>query len=298
MAMDQQGETLEFFRRFAAEWRRRAGGGEPRKINVIRQRNGYVLEVARRRGGVRAFLDVGCGSGELVCDVAALGARAEGVDFAPEMVELGRGLARERGLDNAMFACASVFDHEPADRPIDLLSANGFIEYVSRAELLRFLDRVRGWMAPGGSLVAGSRNRLFNLFSLNDYTRLEAANGAVGPMLQEALAIAGAGTWADAVAALRACASALPEVDAHPLTGVEVATRHQYTPAELVARCEGSGFEVVELRPIHYHAAPPAFARRHPEVHVAAAELFQESAALEPALLPFSSSFMVHAVAR
>lgn len=298
MKTEQQDQTLEFFRRFAAEWRRRAEGGEARKVNVIRQRNGYVLEVARRRGDVRSFLDVGCGSGELVCEAAVFLPRAEGVDFAPEMVELGRGLARARGLGNAEFACASVFDHEPRHLPLDLVSANGFIEYVSRAELLRFLDRVRAWMAPGGSLVVGSRNRLFNLFSLNDYTRLEAANGAVGPMLEEALAVAGAGTWADAVAALRACASVLPEVDAHPLTGVEVATRHQYTPAELVARCEGAGFEAVELRPIHYHAAPPAYARRHPEVHVATAELFQESAAGEPALLPFSSSFMVHAVAR
>jgi 2-polyprenyl-3-methyl-5-hydroxy-6-metoxy-1,4-benzoquinol methylase len=286
MKSDQQGQTLEFFRRFAAEWRRRAEGAEPRKVNVIRQRNGYVLEVARRKGGVRFFLDVGCGSGELVCDVAALGAgRAEGVDFSPEMVDLGWGLARERGLGKVAFACASVFDHEPAHHPLDLVSANGFIEYISRAEPLRFLARVRSWMAPGGSLVVGSRNRLFNLFSLNDYTRLEAANGAVGAMLEEALAIAGAATWADAVAALRGCTSALPEVDSHPLTGVDVATRHQYTPAELVARCEGSGFEVVKLRPIHYHAAPPVFARRHPEVHMAAAELCQESAAGEPALL-------------
>lgn len=298
MKTDQQDQALEFFRRFAAEWRRRAEGREPLKVNVIRQRNDYVLEVIRRREDVRRFLDIGCGSGELVCDVAALGIQAEGVDFAPEMVELGRGLARQRRLENAVFACASVFDHEPADRPLDVVSANGFIEYVSREELLGFLARARSWLAPGGSLVMGSRNRLFNLFSLNDYTRLEARNGTLGLMLEEALGIAGAETWADAIAALRAGTAALPEVDSHPVTGVEVATRHQYTPAELVARCEGSGFEVVELRPIHYHAGPPAFARRHREVHVATAELFQENAADEPALLPFSSSFMVHAVAR
>jgi 2-polyprenyl-3-methyl-5-hydroxy-6-metoxy-1,4-benzoquinol methylase len=298
MRTEQQDQALEFFRRFASDWRQRAEGGELRKANVIRQRNEYVLEVARRRDGIGRFLDVGCGTGELVCDMAALGCRAEGVDFAEEMIELGRGLARERELPDARFTCASVFDHEPEELPLDLIAANGFIEYVSRGELLEFLARARPWLAPGGSLVFGSRNRLFNLFSLNEYTRLEVRSGALGPMLAEALEIAGAGTWEKAIAGLRAGAADLPEVDLHPMTGVEVATRHQYTPAELVACCEGSGFEVVELRPIHYHAAPPGFARRHPEVHVATAALMQEHARDEPALLPFSSAFMVHAVAR
>ncbi|HYN20131.1 MAG TPA: methyltransferase domain-containing protein [Thermoanaerobaculia bacterium] len=298
MKTEQQEQALEFFRRFASDWRRRAEGGELWKVNVIRQRNEYVLEVVRRKGDVRRFLDVGCGSGELVCDVAALGASAEGVDFAPEMVELGRNLAQQRKLESARFACASVFDYEPEGRPLDLIAANGFIEYFSRSELLELLSRMRSWLAPGGSLVVGSRNRLFNLFSLNDYSRLERRSGALEPLLGEAIEIAGAETWANALDALRRCKALLPEVGSHPITGVEVATRHQYTPAELVARCENANFEVVELRPIHYHAAPPGFARRHPEIHVATAELFQENAAGEPALLPFSSSFMVHAVAR
>jgi 2-polyprenyl-3-methyl-5-hydroxy-6-metoxy-1,4-benzoquinol methylase len=298
MKSEQQAQALEFFRRFASDWRRRAQGGEPRKVNVIRQRNEYVLEVARAHGNYRRCLDVGCGSGELVCDLAELGSRAEGVDFSPEMVELGRALAAERGLANARFVCASIFAHEPEELPFDLIAANGFIEYISRSELVDFLRRVRSWLAPGGALVLGSRNRLFNLFSLNDYTRLEVRSGALGMLLDEALAIAAAGTWTEALAGLRACPAALPAVDLHPVTGVEVATRHQYTPAELVAHCESLGFEVTELRPIHYHAAPPSFARHAPEVHVATSLLMQDHAAGEPSLLPFSSSFMVQAVAR
>lgn len=298
MSSEQQDQALEFFRRFAADWRLRAAGGEPRKFNIIRHRNDYVVEVARRRGDIRRFLDVGCGSGELVCDMAAMGIGAEGVDFSPEMIDLGRVLARERGLSGATFSCASVFDHAPAERPLDLVSANGFIEYISRDQLLEFLAMVHAWLAPGGSLVLGSRNRLFNLFSLNEYTRLEVLSGALEPMLDEALAIAAAKTWAEAVVALRTRGSALPAVERHPLTGVEVATRHQYTPAELAALLEGAGYDTVELRPIHYHAAPPVFARAHPETHLATALLMQEHASSEPALLPFSSTFMVHAVKR
>lgn len=296
MSSEQQEQALEFFRKFAADWRRRAAGEEPRKFNIIHYRNDYVLEVARRKGNVRRYLDVGCGSGELVCEMAALGISAEGVDFSPEMIDLGRALARERNLSGATFLCVSVFDHTPAERPLDLVSANGFIEYISREQLLQFLTMAHDWLVPGGSLVIGSRNRLFNLFSLNDYTQMEVFGGTQESLLDEALAIAAAGTWGEAIAALRGRGAALSTMERHPLTGVEVSTRHQYTPAELVALLDGAGFDAVELRPIHYHAAPPVFARSHPETHVATALLMQEHAPEAPALLPFSSTFMVHGV--
>ena len=96
---------------------------------------------------------------------------------------------------------------------------------------------------------------------------------------------------------LRKRTAALPVVDHHPQTGIGVRTRHQFTPAELVNRVASHGFRAVELYPIHYHGVLPRYAKAHPEVHVAISNVIQEGARNQTALLPWSSSFMIHALA-
>ncbi len=52
------------------------------KFNVIQERNGFVLHVIENRSDTRSTLDVGCGTGDLVCDIARRGIAATGIDFA------------------------------------------------------------------------------------------------------------------------------------------------------------------------------------------------------------------------
>ena len=49
----------------------------------------------------------------------------------------------------------------------------------------------------------------------------------------------------------------LPQPEAHPETGIAVAVRYQYTPAELAMRARGAGFEPTAIYPVHYHPMPP-----------------------------------------
>lgn len=77
----QQIETLSFFDRVPLEWRRRAEGKLP-VVNVIAQRNACVHRVHAMLPEVESMLDIGCGTGELVLDMAASGVRATGIDFA------------------------------------------------------------------------------------------------------------------------------------------------------------------------------------------------------------------------
>jgi ubiquinone/menaquinone biosynthesis C-methylase UbiE len=74
-----------------------------------------ILALVLPQGPLDA-IDAGCGTGFLSLEMAALGHRVTGVDFAPSMLELARGKAAARGLavrfdeadaENLPFAAAS-----------------------------------------------------------------------------------------------------------------------------------------------------------------------------------------------
>jgi 2-polyprenyl-3-methyl-5-hydroxy-6-metoxy-1,4-benzoquinol methylase len=288
----QQEETLAFFRRIARQWRSSAEGRDQHTVNVIKQRNDYVVEVARANSMVSSALDLGCGTGELVCDLARMGVTAVGVDFAEEMISLCRQKAAAESLDRCKFVAASVFDYEP-DVQCDLISANGLIEYISPLQLLDLVRRTKRWLKPGGDFVFGSRNRLFNVFSLNDYTKMELEHDCLTALVSEAITIAESPTEQECVAELCRPTQGLPPLDQHPKTGIDVTTRHQYTPAQLVQLLVSEGFRTVGLYPIHYHGVPPRFGRENSLLHVAISGEVQQHP--RHYLVPFSSSFMIHA---
>jgi len=292
----QQQETLNYFRRAAAQWRQKAEGSIPMKVNVIKQRNDYVLKVAGNKTHLEHSLDVGCGTGQLVCELAKTGIKAVGVDFADEMIDICKQKIEAEGLTGAEFVHASIFDYTPDGIKFDLISANGFIECISEGQLLKFINHVKSLLAPAGSLVLGSRNRLFNAFSLNEYTQIELSKGVFQKLIAEALIFTGAGSLQEAIEELLWANDSLPPIDCHPSTNIEITTRCQYTPGQLVRLLRIAGFETVGLLPVHYHEAPPRFAREHPETHVEISNMIQRYAHDCHYLMPYASSFMLHAV--
>ncbi len=291
---EQQRETLSFFDATAAQWRAKAEG-KVEKVNIIAQRNGCVLRVRERLAGVKRFLDLGCGTGELVLDMAATGVHSLGVDFAPEMIAACNGKLGDSGTRNASFRCQSIFDIEEADGSYDIISGVGLIEYISAAELDRLLANVFRMLRPGGAFIVGSRNRLFNLFSLNDYTRLEQKLGTADGLLTEAIAIASAPDMGGAIDAARSTAKRLPQPDQHPGTGIGVGIRYQYTPGELDGIVAAHGFRTATLFPVHYHPMPAAAKDAHHGAHIAIANGLNEIAGEDHRLIPQSSSFVLDA---
>ncbi len=289
----QQTQTLSYFDRVSAEWRQKAEGKVPR-VNIIAQRNACVHRIREAHPEVQSILDIGCGTGELVLEMASKGLRATGIDFAPEMIRACEQKGEAIGAQNANFVCSSIFEYAARSGSEDLISALGFIEYVSQeqlVELLRFCHRV---LQGGGFLVLGSRNRIFNLFSLNEYTKMEMSLGTVEELMREAIALA---TAEDVEAFFAATDSQrrLPQPATHFQTGIDVSVRYQYTPGGLAAIMRDAGFEPIAVYPVHYHPMPPSAAAKIQEAHISFSNFVFETAAEDLGLIPSSSSFVIAA---
>ena len=296
MKTSQQDQALRYFNEISEEWYRKANAPTKKEVNIIDQRNKYVLRVAKERENVGLVLDVGCGSGELVCRLGEAGVSATGVDFAEEMIAIADRSADEMKLQNVNFICVSIFDFPPVPDKYDVISANGFIEYISYKELEKFFDFCHISLKSGGSLVVGSRNRIFNAFSLNDFTFDEIHENTIIPLLIEAIKLVNLDTIEELIGVTSL--SWQKEDTHHHMTEINVHSRYQFTPSQLITRLSDKGFHPVEVYPIHIHGVLPHFKHKHPEVHKSISDLLQNYSSLGNDLVPFSSSFMLHVTKR
>jgi 2-polyprenyl-3-methyl-5-hydroxy-6-metoxy-1,4-benzoquinol methylase len=292
METKQQQETLEYFKKNAKDWRKQAEGFDSKTPNTISQRNDFVLKIADTHTKMNSFLDVGSGTGELVCSMAMRGVDSYGVDFAQEMVDLAKKKADDEGITQARFARASIFDFDWGIKEFDLISANGFIEYITQREMIAFFDLVAEALRPGGSFVLSSRNRLFNLISMNNFTLQELESGDLNALIVEAV------KWnlANDIIDIRDinCANFQPPETKHEGTGIDVTTRLQYSPFQLISLMNKKNLQTIEVYPVHIHGITPSFCGSHPEIHVPFANLLQTHADHNTQLLTHASTFMMH----
>jgi SAM-dependent methyltransferase len=97
-------------------------------------------------------LDVGCGEGQFLEELAAQGIRASGVDADPAMVQE----CHKRGLSVAK---ANLFDYLP-EHPgeFDGVFCSNLIEHLAMPDALRFLELARAALQPNGVLLVATPN--------------------------------------------------------------------------------------------------------------------------------------------
>lgn len=101
-------------------------------------------------------LDVGCGTGFLLEQLAGRGFSGVGVDLSPESVEhANRRLAEIGAADRLRAEVGSAY--EPPDGPFDLIALTDVLEHLEDPR--RCLAALRERLAPGGLLVISTPNR-------------------------------------------------------------------------------------------------------------------------------------------
>lgn len=104
-----------------------------------------ALDLCRGR-----VLDLGAGAGVHALELQRRGFAVTAVDIAPQCVEI----MLARGVQDARAADLYAFRDGPFDTVVCL--CNGLDKVGCLSDLPRFLDHIRGLLAPGGQLVADS----------------------------------------------------------------------------------------------------------------------------------------------
>jgi 2-polyprenyl-3-methyl-5-hydroxy-6-metoxy-1,4-benzoquinol methylase len=292
--MSQQKQTLEYFKAHAEDWNQKATDAT---YSLIENRHNAVLDVMSRYCGSSAILDVGCGTGQLAIEASKLGWKSLGLDFAEEMIDICKQNTVKAGTA-AEFVCASIFDISLGQERFDVVSAQGFIEYISLDQLSQFLDLVHGCLKKNGSIALGSRNRLFNLHALNKFTDLEVSLGTIPQLVAEGMILQSAATQAEAVAALRDLNYHYEQPTEHPITGVKVDTRYQFSPADLITKLAAHGFRAQTVYPVHFHPLPVTMLEHDlsSKLHKQLANIASTTWISNHKLVPYSSSFVMEAL--
>ncbi|GAA4883691.1 class I SAM-dependent methyltransferase [Saccharopolyspora cebuensis] len=107
-----------------------------------------------RRGGIRGrVLEPGCGTGEHVLHLAALGYDVLGVDLVPAAVELARDGARRRGIE-ARFEVADALrlPAELDDRPFDTVVDSALFHIFGDVERAAYVRNLHAVCRPGAAV--------------------------------------------------------------------------------------------------------------------------------------------------
>jgi len=126
-----------------------------------------MIELARPRPTDR-LLDVACGWGFVVLAFRPLVGSATGVDLTPEMVDLARRVAAERGIEGVEYVLGDAEDLEFPDGLFDIVTCRFTFHHFGRPE--RALAEMARVLAPGSRLV------LYDFLASSDEARAARHN--------------------------------------------------------------------------------------------------------------------------
>jgi len=113
------------------------------------------------------FLDIGCGSGDNLIEIAKLGHHVVGVDSSSKMLSLAKNRINKlskKVRQNILLVNESILEYHDKNL-FDFCICMGVIGYIDNE--IKFLKHINRLLKKNGKLIVSSRNRLFNLQSLS-----------------------------------------------------------------------------------------------------------------------------------
>jgi len=285
---NQQEQTKFYFDKSAKDWQKKSNNLSI-KIPVIQQRNSYVLEhIKKSKKKIKNFIDIGCGTGELVFEISKKEINSLGVDFSEKMISHCNKYSNK--FSN--FLCSDVLNLS-LSKKYDLMAANGFIEYISLIELNKFLKNSHKVLSKNAVMIFSVRNRLFNILSLNQFTKPELKPALVSKLLHECLFFIEKKNLNEL--------ENLPTIDfqksnfTHANTGIGVTSRFQYTPSQIYKILKKNNFKLLDIVGINTHLFPRNINSNVKEKNDIYFDINQPYKFGSLDNIPFSSTFMVKA---
>ncbi len=281
---NQQKQTKVFFEKDAKNWQKKADVKKNKKLNTIQERNFYVIDKVKLLK-IKSLIDVGCGTGDLSFDASKIVRESVGIDFSKNMISLAKKKFKKKNLK---YFNANFFEFNIRQR-FDCLSANGFIEYLSLKDIEKFIKFSKKIVKKNKYIVFGTRNRLFNLFSLNKFTQNELKKITFKKFYEESIALTH--LKFDDFKNLKK--NRFEEVlFKQPKTGINVDRRHQFSPLQLIDLLKKNNWKPLDIYPINYHPVVP-IKYNDQESRKFSNFIYLSKDKNKMPYIPFSSSFMV-----
>jgi 2-polyprenyl-3-methyl-5-hydroxy-6-metoxy-1,4-benzoquinol methylase len=115
--------------------------------------NDYPQRAAR-------IIDIGCGPGDFVMALAALGFEVTGTDYTPAFIESATLRAHQQAAHfrvQPRFLLGELQEHEVSGQ-FEAITLNDVVEHLSRVELTKLLQVCRARLAPAGQVLAHTPN--------------------------------------------------------------------------------------------------------------------------------------------
>lgn len=158
-------DATTYWRNRARDYEDEFGGSyHAHRLDVV----SHVLD--RVDVAARLCVDLGCGEGVHVEELARRGADVVGFDPAEELVASAAARMQRAALPARIERGGVEALEQFAGGTVDLLLAINVLHYFEDREEERFYREAGRVLMPGGSLVVVHSNELFDLFTLNRYT--------------------------------------------------------------------------------------------------------------------------------
>lgn len=284
----QQKQTENYFNKDATNWSKKSSFKKSRTLNTIHQRNLYVINQFKKFK-LKNLIDVGCGVGDLSYEISKIGKQSVGIDFSKNMIRLAKKKYKRKNLS---FLHTSIFNYK-FEFVADCISANGFIEYLSIKDIKRFFIIANKNLKKDRLLIFGSRNRLFNLFSLNKFSEKEITYNSFKKFYLESIELNKNPKLSKFLKLNKNKFREQPFLQ--PVTGIEVYKRHQFSPLQIVDIMAKYNFKVIDIHPVNYHPVTPINMSNKDFYKKLSSEVFYYDDSKKLSFIPFSSTFMVTA---
>lgn len=133
----------------------------PGEYPTLRFRHAHILKMVStlELGPQHRVLDVGCGPGEMLVDLAKIGCEVHGMDIAQEMVEIAQErLSSTRELLNPTHIAQGDIENLTYQNDFfDLIICSGIVEYLK--DDTKWLAEITRTLKPNGHLIINVTNK-------------------------------------------------------------------------------------------------------------------------------------------